>query len=107
MKSISPDILRVMFKEFRISLIVGCALAAANGAPYFDYVSKPGDGICYCYVFNCNKVVISKMIGCILPLVRQKIHLDPAIMAAPLIPTLVDTCSVMVYFAIATQVFRL
>ena len=42
-------------------------------------------------------VIISKLIGCV-PLLAGKIHLDPAIMAAPLITTIVDTCSVIAYF---------
>ena len=52
-------------------------------------------------------VIISKLIGCVLPLLAGKIHLDPAIMAAPLITTIVDTCSVIAYFSIATRVFAL
>ena len=52
-------------------------------------------------------VILSKLIGCTLPLLAKKLHLDPAIMAAPLITTVVDTCSIMIYFTIATQVFSL
>ena len=52
-------------------------------------------------------VILSKLIGCVLPLAAKKVHLDPAIMAAPLITTLVDTCSIIIYFSIATQVFHL
>ncbi len=100
------DILRVMFKEFRISLIVGCALAAANGLRILIMYQSLEMAFVIAMSLIAT-IVISKMIGCILPLCAKKIHLDPAIMAAPLITTLVDTCSVMVYFAIATQVFRL
>ncbi len=52
-------------------------------------------------------VIISKLIGCILPLVASKVHLDPAIMASPLITTLVDTFSILIYFNIASLMFRL
>ncbi|MDY2658765.1 MAG: magnesium transporter, partial [[Ruminococcus] gnavus] len=52
-------------------------------------------------------IVISKLIGCVLPLIAKKLHMDPAIMASPLITTLVDTCSILIYFNIATQVFQL
>nr|WP_330400960.1 magnesium transporter [Sporanaerobium hydrogeniformans] len=48
-----------------------------------------------------------KVIGCILPLIAKKCKLDPAIMAAPLITTIVDTCSILVYFNIATLFFKL
>ena len=52
-------------------------------------------------------VVMAKTIGCVLPLAAKKIGLDPAIMAAPLITTIVDTCSIIIYFAIATHLFAL
>ena len=52
-------------------------------------------------------VIISKLIGCILPLLAKKVRLDPAIMASPLITTLVDTCSILIYFNIATMLFQL
>lgn len=100
------DIFKVIFKEFRISIVVGCALAAANGLRILIMYRS----LRMAFVIAVSliaTIVISKMIGCILPLLAKKVHLDPAIMAAPLITTLVDTCSVMVYFAIATQVFQL
>ncbi len=100
------DIFRVMFKEFRISLIVGFILAAANGLRILIMYRN----IQMALVISLSLVatiIISKTIGCLLPLGAKKIHLDPAIMAAPLISMLVDTCSVMVYFAIATRVFDL
>ena len=50
-------------------------------------------------------VIIAKFIGCALPLLAKKIHLDPAIMAAPLISTILDTCSMLIYFQIATMIF--
>ena len=52
-------------------------------------------------------VVISKMVGCMLPLLASKIHLDPAIMASPLITTLVDIFSILIYFNVATMLFNL
>ena len=51
--------------------------------------------------------MLSKLIGCILPLVANQIGLDPAIMASPLITTIVDTCSILVYFNIAVHIFNL
>ena len=52
-------------------------------------------------------VIISKLIGCMLPLFAEKLHLDPALMASPLITTLVDTFSILIYFNIATMLFQL
>ena len=52
-------------------------------------------------------VIVSKIIGCTLPLIAKKLKLDPAIMAAPLITTVVDVCSILVYFQVATHVMGL
>ena len=52
-------------------------------------------------------VIVAKLIGCILPLFANKIGVDPAIMASPLITTIVDTCSILVYFNIAVHVFNI
>ena len=100
------DIFRVMFKEFRVSIVVGIALALANGVRilimYHDVSLALVIGLSLAVT-----IVISKLIGCVLPLLAKKINLDPAIMAAPLITTMVDTCSILVYFNIATRVFAL
>ena len=52
-------------------------------------------------------ILLSKTVGCVLPLVAKKCGLDPAIMAAPLITTLVDTGTILVYFAIVTRIFHI
>ena len=52
-------------------------------------------------------VIIAKLIGCMLPLLASKVNLDPAIMASPLITTLVDIFSILIYFNIATSLFNL
>ena len=100
------DIFRVMFKEFRIALLVSAGLAVANGLRillfYHDLKLAIVIGLSL-----IGTVILSKLIGCTLPLLAKKLHLDPAIMAAPLITTVVDTCSIMIYFTIATQVFSL
>ena len=48
-------------------------------------------------------VILSKAIGCSLPLLAKKVHLDPALMASPLITTIVDMCSLMIFFSIASH----
>jgi len=50
-------------------------------------------------------VIIAEFIGCALPLIAKKVKLDPAIMATPLISTIVDTCSMLIYFQFATMIF--
>ena len=100
------DLFRVMFKEFRVSLIVGVALALANGIRILIMYKNAGLALVIGLSLVAT-IVISKLIGCVLPLIAKKLHMDPAIMASPLITTLVDTCSILIYFNIATQVFQL
>ena len=100
------DLFRVMFKEFRISLIVGATLAVANGLRILIQYRNPSLALVIA-VSLVATIIIAKMIGCVLPLLAKKVHLDPAIMASPLITTLVDTCSILVYFQIATLIFHL
>ena len=100
------DLFKVMFKEFRISLIVGAFLAVANGVRIFIQYHNPGLAV----VIACSlmgTVIMAKLVGCTLPLLAKKVNLDPAIMASPLITTLVDTFSILIYFNIATVIFRL
>ena len=100
------DIFRVIFKEFRVALLVSLGLALANGLRIFIMYKdlKLAVVIGLSLIFT---VILSNIIGCILPLFAKKINLDPAIMAAPLITTLVDTCSIIIYFTIATHIFQL
>lgn len=100
------DIFRVIFKEFRVSIIVGIVLAAANGVRILIMYHDMSLALVIGLSLSVT-IVISKLIGCMLPLLAKKINLDPAIMAAPLITTLVDTCSILIYFNIATHVFAL
>ena len=100
------DILKVIFKEFRIALIVSVVLAFANGLRIFLVYHDMKLAVVIGLSLIAT-VILSKLIGCVLPLAAKKVHLDPAIMAAPLITTLVDTCSIIIYFSIATQVFHL
>ena len=100
------DLFKVMFKEFRISLIVGAFIAVANGVRIFIQYHNPGLAV----VIACSlmgTVIMAKLVGCTLPLLAKKVNLDPAIMASPLITTLVDTFSILMYFNIATVLFRL
>ena len=100
------DIFRVIFKEFRISLIVGAVLALTNGVRIMIQYNDAGLALVIALSL-IGTVVISKMVGCMLPLLASKIHLDPAIMASPLITTLVDIFSILIYFNIATMLFNL
>ena len=100
------DLFRVMFKEFRVSLIVGVVLALANGLRILIMYRNAGLALVIGLSLVAT-VIISKLIGCLLPLLAKKVHLDPAIMAAPLITTILDTCTILVYFRIVTAFFHI
>ena len=102
----TKDVLKVMWKEFRIALIVGTTLAIANGLrvfiQYHDF--KIAIVVALTLIFT---VIIAKLLGCTMPMIAKKLKLDPAIMASPLITTMVDACSVFIFFNIATIILHL
>ena len=100
------DVFRVLFKEFRISLIVGAALSLANGLRIWIMYKSVTLAVVVSLSLIAT-IIISKLIGGLLPLFAKKLHCDPAIMAAPLITTIVDACSIIIYFRIATLIFHL
>ena len=100
------DFFRVLFKEFRISLIVSVVLAIVNAIRIMVMYQNIQLSVLI-GLSLISTVIMAKMIGCMLPLLAKKCGLDPAIMAAPLITTLVDTGSILVYFSIATRLFQI
>ena len=94
------DFLKAWWKEIRVASLVGIILALVNGVrimiQYQDLQLSLVVGLTIIMT-----VILSKSLGCILPMLAKKLKLDPAIMAAPLITTIVDTCSVLVFFNIA------
>lgn len=100
------DIFRVVFKEFRVAILVGTALAIVNGVYMVIRYRDPMLALLVSISLVAT-ILIAKMIGCVLPLFAKKLHMDPAIMAAPLITTIVDVCSIMVYFQVATHLLGL
>lgn len=96
------DIFRVAAKEFRISLIVGAVLAVANGLRILLMYQNVMLAVVIMLSLVAT-IMLSKLIGCVLPLLAKKAGLDPALMASPLITTLVDTCSILIYFSIASR----
>lgn len=100
------DFFKVVFKEFRVALIVGIVLSVTNAVYVIIRYQNPTIALVIALSLIAT-VLISKMIGCMLPLLANKVHMDPAIMAAPLITTIVDTCAIMIYFQIATHLFHL
>lgn len=101
------DYFKILFKELWVSLLCGGALALANYGRmwvlnYFGM--QPVDGvstiIAVCAAMLCT-VVVAKVIGCTLPIAVKLIGLDPALMAGPMITTIVDAISLVIYFALA------
>lgn len=99
------DYFKVLWKEIRVSLMVGITLAVANFGRMLLVRLMTGDDVTNSVILVVSLsvaavVVVSKTIGCTLPIVAKLLKLDPALMAGPLITTLVDTISLMIYFAL-------
>ena len=100
------DFFRAIWKEVRVAILVGLVLAVFQGIR----ISIQYHDVKLALVVSLSilgTVIMAKILGCILPMVAKKLKLDPAIMAAPLITTIVDTCSVLLFFNIATMILNL
>ena len=100
------DFFRVVWTELRVSVLIGVVLSIVNGIRIWimngdlrvaTVVSLSVAGI----------VIVSQFIGCTLPMLAKRCKLDPAVMAAPLITTIVDAASILIYFSIATRFFNI
>jgi len=95
------DIAKVIWKEFRVGILLGLALAIIN----FLRIVIFYDNLLIAIVLSASMfftVVLAAAIGCSLPMLAKAVNIDPAIMATPFITTLVDLTALMVYFLIAT-----
>ncbi len=102
------DVFKVMWKEFRVSILCGVTLAIACFIKILVIdgmvLGTPGisdDVALIVSLTLCLTVISAKFIGCILPIIAKKLRLDPAVMASPFITTIVDAVSLLVYFGIA------
>ena len=100
------DFFKVFLKEMRVALVVGLVLAIFN---FFRIYLLNKDAVLALVVAITLyfTVILAKLLGVILPMAAKKFKLDPALMASPLITTVVDTFSVMFYFFIASILFNL
>ena len=101
------DIFRVLFKEIRVAVVVGLMLAVVNGLRIYIMYDQ---NVMLAGALGLTMIAVvsmAKCIGCVLPLLAKKLGLDPAIMAAPLITTILDPCTILVYFNIVTAFFHL
>jgi magnesium transporter len=100
------DFAKVFFKEIRVAAICGLVLAVVNGIRVFFF-----DGHDFFLSMTVSLsivlvVMLAKIVGSMLPMLAKRVKLDPAIMATPMISTILDTCSLLIYFTIASFLFR-
>ena len=107
------DILRVVFKEFKVSLLCALTMCAANfvkmmlvdfGAAFT--VENLTIAAIVSLTLFCT-VVAAKIIGASLPIIVKRFGLDPAVMASPFITTIVDALSLIIYFSFASALLGL
>lgn len=101
------DLPRILWRESRVALLCGGTLAVCNFAKMllFDRIAAPV-ALVVCLTLICT-ILLSQIIGGILPVAAEKLHVDPAVMASPLITTIVDTTTLLVYFNIAKVLLHL
>ena len=108
------DILKVVWKEFRVSILCGISLSVVAFAKIMlvDHMLMHNDDVTPVVAFVicaalALTVIIAKLVGCTLPLLAKKIGFDPAVMASPFITTIVDALSLMVYMNLATLILHI
>ena len=95
------DFFRVVWKEFRVSILCGISLAFCNFLKLL-FIDKVSFLVSLVVALTLlTTIILAKFIGSSLPLVAKKIGFDPAVMASPFITTIVDALSLLVYFGIA------
>ena len=101
------DLPRILWRECRAALLCGGTLAVCNFAKLM-LLDRVGFGVSLvvCLTLVCT-VLLSQLIGGILPVIAKKLKMDPAVMASPLITTIVDTTTLLIYFNIAKMVLHL
>lgn len=95
------DIFKVMWKESRVAFMCAITLAICNFLKLIiiDRI-KVLVALTVCLTLVVT-IIIAKLIGCTLPMIAKKLNFDPAVMASPFITTIVDACSLLIYFYIA------
>lgn len=102
------DVLRIVWKEIRVALACGIVLSACNFVKILlvdNLIFGNGVSIAANAVVSITllaTVIVAKIVGCSLPLLAKKLGFDPAVMASPLITTIVDAVSLLIYFGFAS-----
>lgn len=98
------DTFRVIWKEFRVAFLCGVTLALVN---FIKMLLIDRVGVMVAAVVCLTMVltiILAKFIGCTLPILAKRMHLDPAVMASPFITTIVDALSLLIYFRVASMI---
>lgn len=100
------DILRVIWKEIRVSILLGGTLAIACFFKllFLDGIINEANGVFVCLIICLSMfvtVILAKIVGAILPLLAKKCHLDPAVLASPFITTIIDAMSLLILCALS------
>jgi magnesium transporter len=96
------DALRVLWKEVRISFMIGLALSGLNFLRVY-FMNQYGLWIALTVSLSLLLIVmLAKSLGSMLPMLAKKVGIDPALMAAPMISSITDTISCLIYFTAAT-----
>ena len=101
------DVLRVIWRELRVAALCGGVLSVVN---FLRIYFMNGKNFALAATVTASlfaTVIMAKSIGCILPMVAHKLRVDPAIMAAPIITTIVDAAVLVIYFSAAKIVFHI
>ena len=97
----------VIWKEFRIGILVGLGLAIVNFLRIYFLIKVSFPVALVVSLALFITVILSKLTGSILPVLARAVNLDPAIMAAPLITTIVDAAALILYFQIASRLLHI
>ena len=95
------DIFKVIWKEFRVSILVGFILSAVNFIRIYYFTRSGLETSLVVAISMFLTVIMAKVVGGVLPLIAKSLKIDPAIMASPLITTIVDTAALIIFFKLS------
>lgn len=95
------DIFKVIWKELRVSILVGFILSAVNFIRIYYFTNSGLETSLVVAISMFLTVIMAKVVGGVLPLIAKSLKIDPAIMASPLITTIVDTAALIIFFKLS------
>lgn len=104
------DFFKVWFKEIRVAASIGVLLGIVNCVRVLIQYNSDPDRLKFAIATSCTLLVavcIAKSFGVILPMLAKKLKLDPAIVASPMLTTVCDICTILIFFTFATRLFKL